>query len=103
MAMDTCVPEAKSCGLRHATCAPISWALCLILTRPCESLRIKSGSIDLERADSATDAAMGDYGTTSYGQQVYPMLKACLGGPSVTSTGALPCHAWPYGYEGPIW
>lgn len=65
--------------------------------------RIKSGSIDLERADGATDAAMGDYGTTGYGQQVYPMLKACLGGPSVTSTGALPCHAWPYGYEGPIW
>ncbi|QEH79940.1 DUF4054 domain-containing protein [Sphingomonas sp. C8-2] len=65
--------------------------------------RIKSGSIDLERADAADSAGMGDYGTTSYGQRVYPMLKACLAGPRVTDTGVLPCEAWPYGYEGPIW
>ncbi|MGJ8477256.1 DUF4054 domain-containing protein [Sphingobium yanoikuyae] len=49
--------------------------------------RIKSGTIDLERFDSSRAADMGDWGTTSYGQQVYPMLKACLAGPRVTGTG----------------
>ncbi|KQX18416.1 MULTISPECIES: DUF4054 domain-containing protein [unclassified Sphingomonas] len=64
--------------------------------------RIKSGSIDLERDDSSADAAMGEYGATSYGKRVYPMLKSCLGGPRVTGTGVPVCGTWPYGYEGPI-
>lgn len=59
--------------------------------------RIKSGTIDLERTDSASAASMGEYGATGYGQQVWPMLKACVAGPRVTGTGAL-C-----GYGGYPW
>lgn len=60
--------------------------------------RIKSGTIELERGDNSSEAAsMGEYGRTSYGQQVYPMLKACLAGPRVTGTGSL-C-----GYGGYPW
>lgn len=64
--------------------------------------RIKSGTIDLERADNTSSASMGDYGTTSYGQQVWPMLKACVAGPRVTGTGAL-CGGYGYnGFAGPL-
>jgi hypothetical protein len=65
--------------------------------------RIKSGTIELERGDTASGELMGEYGKTGYGHQVYPMLKACLAGPRVTSTGAPLCGFPPSGYEGPIW
>lgn len=51
--------------------------------------RLKSGSLELEKADNAGAANMGDWGTTSYGQQLYSMLKACVGGPRVTGTGCV--------------
>ena len=51
--------------------------------------RMKSGSLELEKADNASTANMGDWGTTAYGQQLYPMLKACVGGPRVTGTGCV--------------
>lgn len=51
--------------------------------------RLKSGSLELEKADNAGAANMGDWGTTSYGSQLYPMLKACVGGPRVTGTGCV--------------
>lgn len=58
--------------------------------------RIKSGTIDLERADkSAVD--IGVYGSNSYGEQFYSMLKPCVAGPRVTGTGSL-C-----GYGGYPW
>lgn len=53
--------------------------------------RIKSGTLELERADSSSGGDAGEWGTTSYGAQVWPMLKACLAGPRVTGTGSLPC------------
>lgn len=63
---------------------------------------IKSGTITLERADNTSSASMGDYGTTSYGQQVWPMLKACVAGPRVTGTGSL-CGGYGYnGFAGPL-
>lgn len=52
--------------------------------------RIKSGSLELERADAKSAERMGSWGTSSYGRRLYPMLKACLGGPRVTGTGTLP-------------
>jgi len=51
--------------------------------------RIKSGTIEIERASGGNAASMGDWGGTSYGQQLYPMLKACVGGPRVTGTGCV--------------
>lgn len=57
---------------------------------------IKSGTLSLERGDSSISA--GSWSTTSYGARVWPMLSACLAGPRVTGTGALPCV--PYGYPG---
>lgn len=55
---------------------------------------IRSGSLSLERADSSASAAGGDWGTTSFGQQLWPMLKACVGGPIVSSTGTVPCGGY---------
>lgn len=63
--------------------------------------RLKSGTIEIERADSESDASMGSYGTTAYGRQVWPMLKACLGGPRVTGTGTLGCGCGGY-RSGPL-
>lgn len=64
--------------------------------------RIKSGTIDLERTDAAdVDASMGEYGATSYGRQLFPMLKSCLGGPLVTATGAM-CSGGFNGFAGPL-
>ncbi|QDC37097.1 DUF4054 domain-containing protein [Sphingobium fuliginis] len=51
--------------------------------------RLKSGTLEIERGDSPAAANMGDWGTTSYGQQLYPMLKACVGGPRVSGTGCV--------------
>lgn len=54
--------------------------------------RIKSGTLELERAQqAASDPGMGDWGATNYGTRLFPMLRACLAGPRVTSTGTLPC------------
>jgi hypothetical protein len=53
--------------------------------------RIKSGTIELERADSASSSDSGEWGATSYGSRLWPMLRACLAGPRVTGTGVLPC------------
>lgn len=58
--------------------------------------RIKSGTIELERADSAGSSDAGEWGATSYGLRLWPMLRACLAGPRVTATGSLPCG----GYQG---
>lgn len=51
--------------------------------------RIKSGILELEKADNVAAANMGDWGTTSFGVQLYPLLKACVGGPRVTGTGCV--------------
>ena len=64
--------------------------------------RIKSGTIEIERASGDGAASMGDWGGTSYGQQLFPMLKACLGGPRVSATGALPCGGAFNGFAGPL-
>ncbi|KEZ17170.1 hypothetical protein CP98_03668 [Sphingobium yanoikuyae] len=65
--------------------------------------RIKSGTIELERGDAASGGAdMGEYGATSYGQQVYPMLKACLTGPRVTGTGPVIGSCGFNGFAGPL-
>lgn len=53
--------------------------------------RIKSGTIELERADDASSSDGGEWAATSYGQRVWPMLKVCVAGPRVSSTGYLPC------------
>ena len=54
--------------------------------------RIKSGTIELERgAPSSSGASMGEYGKSSYGQMLWPFLRACFGGPLVTATGTLGC------------
>lgn len=58
--------------------------------------RIKSGTLELERGKNDAAAKMGDWGTTSYGMRVYPMLKACAGGPRVTGTGLLCITPPPY-------
>lgn len=64
--------------------------------------RIKSGTIDLERADGSKTAGMGSWATTSYGVRVYPMLKACLTGPRVTGTGVVAGCGGFNGYAGPF-
>lgn len=63
--------------------------------------RIKSGTIEIERA-AGSGASMGDWGGTSYGQQLFPMLKACVGGPRVTGTGSPPCGGAFNGFAGPL-
>lgn len=64
--------------------------------------RIKSGTIEIERDSSADTASMGEWGGTSYGRQLWPMLKACLGGPRVTGTGYAPYGAGFNGFAGPL-
>lgn len=64
--------------------------------------RIKSGTLELERGESSTSTeSMGDWGATSYGQRVFPMLQVCLGGPRVTGTGSLPGCGF-NGFAGPL-
>lgn len=58
--------------------------------------RIKSGSLELERSDSS-GSNDSEWMATSYGKRLYPMLRACLSGPRVVSSGSLPCG---YGYNG---
>lgn len=63
--------------------------------------RIKSGTIDLERADKS-GADIGVYSSNSYGVQFYAMLKPCVAGPRVTGTGLL-CGGYGYnGFAGPL-
>lgn len=52
---------------------------------------MRSGSLSLDRGDAgAGDAAMGEYGSTAYGRQFYPLLRANRGGPRVTASGCAP-------------
>jgi len=52
--------------------------------------KIKSGTLELERADSSSINGSSIYGQTQYGRQLYPMIRVCLSGPLVTGTGSLP-------------
>lgn len=63
---------------------------------------IRSGSLSLERFDNSGDKAGGDWGTTSYGAELWPMLKACVAGPFVSSTGRLPGGCGFNGFAGPL-
>ena len=54
---------------------------------------IRSGSLSLERFDNASSTEGGDWGTTSYGTELWGMIRPCVAGPLVSSTGALPCIA----------
>lgn len=63
---------------------------------------IRSGSLSLERGDSTASAGGGDWGTTSFGQQLWPMLKACVGGPIVSSTGYVGGNCGYNGFAGPL-
>ncbi|WP_159975872.1 MULTISPECIES: DUF4054 domain-containing protein [unclassified Novosphingobium] len=54
---------------------------------------MKSGSLSLERFDNAASSSGGDWATTSYGIELWPMLGSCVAGPIVSSTGTLPCIA----------
>lgn len=58
---------------------------------------IRSGSLSLERFDSAKASEGGDWSTTSYGAELWPILKACVVGPIVSSTGYVPCTLGPFG------
>lgn len=58
---------------------------------------IRSGSLSLERFDNSVDKAGGDWGTTSYGTELWPMIRACVAGPLVSSTGYVPCALGPFG------
>lgn len=59
---------------------------------------IRSGSLSLERSDTLSSASsMGDWGTTSYGTELWPMLLGCIGfGPVVSGTGTLNVGCSPY-------
>lgn len=58
---------------------------------------MRSGSLSLERFDNAVDKAGGDWGTTTYGAELWPMLRACVGvGPIVSSTGSVCVSGSPY-------
>jgi len=63
---------------------------------------IRSGSLSLERADASPSASGGDWGATSFGQQLWPMLKACVGGPIVSSTGHVGGNCGYNGFAGPL-
>ena len=58
---------------------------------------MRSGSLSLDRFDNASGSSGGDWGTTSYGAELWPMLRACVGvGPLVSSTGTLCVAGSPY-------
>lgn len=51
---------------------------------------MRSGSLSLDRGDgSGSAAAMGEFGTTAYGRQFWPLLRANVGGPRVSDTGTI--------------
>lgn len=58
---------------------------------------IRSGSITLDRFENAKAPEGGDWAATSYGVELWPMLRACVGlGPIVSSTGTLCLGSSPY-------
>ena len=61
--------------------------------------RVKSGSLELERADASGSGA-GEWAATSYGLRAWPMMRACLVGPRITGTGTLPGYRgrFPHGF-----
>lgn len=58
---------------------------------------IRSGSLSLERSEDTASSQGGDWGTTSYGADLWPMIRACVAGPLVSSTGYVPCAIGPFG------
>ena len=50
---------------------------------------MRSGSLSLDRGDTSGGDAMGEYGTTQYGRQFWPLLRVYAGGPRVTGTGTI--------------
>jgi hypothetical protein len=56
---------------------------------------MRSGSLSLDRGDTSGVAAMGEYGSTSYGRQFWPILQANRGGVRVLA----PCTGLA-GYSG---
>lgn len=59
---------------------------------------IKSGDLSLSRSEKSASSDEGvDWATTSYGVELWPMLRACVTGPLVSSTGYLPCAIGPFG------
>jgi len=64
---------------------------------------IRSGSITLDRFDAKTGADGGDWSATSYGQELWPMLRACIGvGVLVSSSGFVEAGCGYNGFAGPI-
>lgn len=63
---------------------------------------IRSGSLSLERGDSASADAAGIYGTNAYGLAYWGMIKPCLAGPRVTGTGYLPGGCGFNGFAGTL-
>lgn len=61
---------------------------------------IKSGTLSLDRGEVSTDG--GDWAGTSYGQRLWPMLKACVAGPRVTGTGCVVGGGGFNGLAGPL-
>lgn len=47
---------------------------------------MKSGALSLDHGDGGT-TGMGEFGTTAYGRQFWPLLVANRGGPRITGTG----------------
>mgnify|MGYP001204610774 CR=1 FL=1 len=64
--------------------------------------RIKSGAIDLEKADATPAQAAGIYGSNSYGVAFYAMIRPCIAGPRVTGTGAVVGGCGFNGFAGPL-
>ncbi len=64
--------------------------------------RIKSGTIDLEKADAAPSQTAGVYGSNSYGVAFYAMIRPCIAGPRVTGTGAVVGGCGFNGFAGPL-
>lgn len=54
--------------------------------------RMKSGSLDLERFESASGGSAEGFSSTSYGQQFLALLRVNKGGPRVTATGTVPAY-----------
>lgn len=52
-------------------------------------IRFKSGSLELERSPQAA-AGAGDMASTSYGAQVWAMLRPFFAGPRIAGTGIQP-------------
>lgn len=50
---------------------------------------MRSGSLSLDRGDTSGTDRMGEYGTTQYGRQFWPLLRIYAGGPRVTGTGTV--------------